>query len=70
MAEKEKVVVAKRGCTCCGTGCVVMGLLAPLGTFALWETLGVLASLGIWLGVFATAHLVRHVSGHPKRIIS
>src|SRR4051794_24914966 len=37
---RERVVVAKRGCTCCGTGCVLIGLVLPATTFALWSAVG------------------------------
>lgn len=58
MAKKE--VVAKRGCTCCGTGCVLIGAVIPVGMIAAWETLGVFAALALWPAVLAVAHTVRH----------
>lgn len=62
-----KEVVAKRGCTCCGTGCVLMIALVPLSIVALWETVGVVAAVAIWPALFASAHAVRHATGRTKR---
>lgn len=54
-----KEVVAKRGCTCCGTGCVLIGAVFPVGMLAAWETLGVFAAVALWPTVIAGAHTVR-----------
>lgn len=59
MARKEKVVVAKRGCTCCGTGCVLIGGIIPFAVIGLWETAGAFVALAVWPVVLATAHAVR-----------
>lgn len=59
MARKEKVVVAKRGCTCCGTGCVIALPVVSVGTLLVWESLGVLAAVLLWPAVVAGAHGVR-----------
>lgn len=45
MARREKVVVAKRGCTCCGTGCVVPLVVLPGLSFAFSGVLGALAAV-------------------------
>ena len=66
MARAEKQVVAKRGCTCCGTGCAIIGVAVPLVNFVLWDAFGIVATLmGGLLAVVAT-NAVRLVSGtHP-----
>ena len=38
--DEKTVVVAKRGCTCCGTGCALVGLVIPGVMFVLWSTAG------------------------------
>lgn len=50
---RKREVVAKRGCTCCGTGCVIMAALGPLSLVAMWEIVGVLA-LAIWPATLLT----------------
>jgi hypothetical protein len=60
VAKKEKVVVAKRGCTCCGTGCVLLGAVMPLSVIGLWEVFGVFVALAAWPTVLAGAHGVRY----------
>jgi hypothetical protein len=56
---KEKVVVAKRGCTCCGTGCVLMGAIIPTVAFLSFETLGLAGALAVWPVALAAAHGMR-----------
>jgi len=63
-----KKVVAKRGCTCCGTGCVLILGAVPLTVVGLWETAGAFIALAVWPAVFASAHLVRYATGRPQRI--
>lgn len=62
-----KEVVAKRGCTCCGTGCVIMGALVPLSVVGLWEVFGAAVALAVWPAVIAGAHAVRYATGTTKR---
>lgn len=59
MPGKEKVVVAKRGCTCCGTGCTLIGAVVPFATFAAFETLGVVAALALWPTLLLGVHGAR-----------
>lgn len=65
MRRRGREVVAKRGCTCCGTGCVVMLPLAGLFTVGAVDTVG-LAALVVWPVVFAVAHVVRLVTGNRQ----
>lgn len=63
MARKE--VVAKRGCTCCGTGCVIPAAVVPGMAFLLLGTVGLVASLVLslpasLLAVHALDRLTRH----------
>ena len=64
MAQKE--IVAKRGCTCCGTGCVLMVPLAVLLTFGVWEILGAVGALVLWPAVILGAHVVRFATGNRQ----
>lgn len=68
MARRDQVVVAKRGCTCCGTGCVVMLSVFPLSVFALFETVGVVAAAALWPALILGAHVVRYATDNPKYI--
>ena len=69
--NREQVVVAKRGCTCCGTGCVLMGLVVPGATFALWSTVGAVAAIATLTGVMLArgtqVALVRHRATSQER---
>ena len=56
---KQKVVVAKRGCSCCGTGCVLLGALMPLTVIGLWEVFGAFVALAAWPMALAGAHGIR-----------
>jgi hypothetical protein len=67
MAGKEKVVVAKRGCTCCGTGCVLAGLIVPMSVFALWETAGLTAAVVAWPAAVSAAHAARLIRQRRSR---
>ena len=67
MADYEIVVKQKRGCTCCGTGCVLMTALVPLSVFAAWELLGAMAAFALWPTVILGAHCVRFATGRQKR---
>jgi len=62
-----KEVVAKRGCTCCGTGCVLMIPFAGLLTFGVWEILGVVAAAVLWPAAIIGAHAVRFATGNRQR---
>ena len=59
------VVVQKKGCSCCGTSCILMTAFVPLSVVGLWELIGVV-SLAIWPVIFASAHVVRYATGHQK----
>ncbi len=52
VAENVVVVKQKRGCTCCGTGCVIPGALIALSVAGLWEACGAVVA-----GVALTALL-------------
>jgi hypothetical protein len=63
--RRNKEVVAKRGCTCCGTGCVLIGAIVPISIVALWETVGAVAALMLWPALLAGAHGVRRLRIRP-----
>ena len=67
MADYEIVVKQKRGCTCCGTGCVLMTALVPLTVFGAWELFGAIAAVALWPAVIVGAHVVRLATGTQKR---
>jgi hypothetical protein len=58
---KNREVVAKRGCTCCGTGCVLIGAIVPFSIIGLWEIAGGVAALAAWPVALAAAHGVRRL---------
>jgi hypothetical protein len=66
--NERVVVVQKKGCSCCGTSCVLMVPLVSLSIFGLWEIFGTVVAVALWPTVFATAHATRHVTGNSKRI--
>lgn len=55
---RRREVVAKRGCSCCGTGCVIMATLIPLSIFGMWEIIGV-SSLLVWPAALTAGNGVR-----------
>jgi hypothetical protein len=58
-----KEVVAKRGCTCCGTGCVIPLAVIPGMAFALAGTLGLVATLVLSLPVsLGLVHLLARIN--------
>jgi hypothetical protein len=57
--ENVVIVKQKRGCTCCGTGCVLMTAIGPLTVFGLWGTFGALIALLAWPVGLGLAHAVR-----------
>ena len=46
-----KEVVAKRGCTCCGTGCVIPAVVIPIFSFGLSGLIGWMIAVGVALPV-------------------
>ena len=60
-----KEVVAKRGCTCCGTGCVLPAVLVPGLAFTLSGALGLVVALVVSLpATLAVMHGVAWVDRH------
>jgi hypothetical protein len=45
--DEKTVVVVQRGCTCCGTGCVLLGLVIPGATFTLWSVAGAVVAISV-----------------------
>lgn len=56
---RQREIVAKRGCTCCGTGCVLLGGVVPLSVFVVWETVGVVAAVLLWPALLALSTVAR-----------
>lgn len=60
MARKE--VVAKRGCTCCGTGCVIPAVIVPAVSFGLSGMVGLTVAAVVALPTtLAGMHLLAFV---------
>lgn len=61
-----KQVVAKRGCTCCGTGCAIPVATVALVTFGLSGTFGAVVAAVVALPVAVGAsHVAAWVVRHP-----
>lgn len=56
---RQREVVAKRGCTCCGTGCAVIGAIVPAAAFLAFESFGLMAAIVVWPALIAAAHGLR-----------
>jgi len=67
--DRQNVVIVKRqrGCTCCGTGCVLMAAVVPASTIALWDTFGGVLALLLWPVLVVLAHVLRYTTGTQKR---
>lgn len=67
MAEHVVIVKKQRGCTCCGTGCVLMTAVVSLSVVALWDIFGALVAFAAWSALVVIAHVVRFVTGTQHR---